>query len=82
MTIDIPNDWKPTAENVNALPEPLRRYIMEIETLCDPAGIVRENVLVRDWCTGLQREVRRLKIELTMAEGTLKDLSDIFAPDM
>lgn len=44
----IASDWKPTADNINALPEPLRRYIHDIETNCDPAGIIRENILVKD----------------------------------
>lgn len=33
---EIPDDWTPTAANVNALPEPLRRYIMQLETHRDP----------------------------------------------
>jgi len=40
-------DWEPTPENMNALPEPLRRYIMLLETLCDPTGLVRENFLLK-----------------------------------
>jgi len=28
--------WSPTASNVNALPEPLRGYIHQLETVCDP----------------------------------------------
>ena len=26
-TLDIPDSWTPTVENINALPEPLRRYM-------------------------------------------------------
>ncbi len=29
------------------LPEPLRRYIHELETNTDPAGMVRENTILR-----------------------------------
>src|SRR5215469_6767702 len=29
--------WLPTAENVNALPEGVRRYVHDLETRCDPA---------------------------------------------
>ena len=41
-------NWTPTAENINRLPEPIRKYIHEIETICDPAGIIAENTLLRD----------------------------------
>ena len=41
-------DWTPTADNINALPEPLRRYIHTLETDCDPAGTVRDEVHLRD----------------------------------
>lgn len=41
-------DWLPTAANVNALPEPLRHYIHQLETIADPAGDQRALILVRD----------------------------------
>lgn len=56
----IPNDWTPTADNVNALPEPLRRYIHDIETNCDPAGMVRENFQLRQENELLRKECERL----------------------
>lgn len=40
--------WTPTAENINALPEPIRNYIHLLETRADPAGELRELVLLRD----------------------------------
>lgn len=52
-------DWLPTTENINALPEPLRLYIAGLETLCDPAGIVRENTLLKDCNKGLQAMYRK-----------------------
>jgi hypothetical protein len=42
-----PTGWLPTAENINALPEPIRAYIMGLETNADPAGMVRENAILR-----------------------------------
>lgn len=39
--------WTPTAENINALPEPIRNYIHSLETNTDPAGMVRENAILR-----------------------------------
>jgi hypothetical protein len=60
--MNIPPDWMPTAESINALPEPLRRYIHELETVCDPAGDVRmlfrlktENQMVRQECERLAK---------------------------
>jgi hypothetical protein len=43
MTIDMPEDSTPTPENINALPEPLRRFVHDVETNCDPQGIIREH---------------------------------------
>jgi hypothetical protein len=36
------DNWKPTPENINALPDPIRLYIHDLETLSDPAGIVMD----------------------------------------
>lgn len=52
--MEIGPDWKPTAENINALPEPLRRWIMMLETRADPAGDLRELVQLRDTVAELQ----------------------------
>ena len=45
---DTLRDFKPTAEQINALPERIRNYIHELESNCDPAGIIAENTLVKD----------------------------------
>ena len=41
-----------TAAEVNALPELIRAYIMQLETMCDPAGLVRENAQLKDVVRG------------------------------
>ena len=41
-------DWKPTPIGINSLPKALFDYICHIETLCDPAGIIAENTLLKD----------------------------------
>ena len=51
----------PTPEQVNALPEGVRRYVADLETRCDPAGDVAALVLVRDQNKMLEAEVARLK---------------------
>lgn len=48
VRVDIPDDWLLIPAFSYELPDPLRRYIHDLETLVDPAGIVRENRLVRD----------------------------------
>lgn len=57
----IPDGWTPTAENINALPEPVRRYIHDLETNADPAGnlqrlahLEQENAALRKRLAGAQ----------------------------
>lgn len=56
----IQPDWTPTAENINALPDPLRLYIHELETVCDPAGDVRELYRLKEENKMLRLECERL----------------------
>lgn len=35
-------EWLPTVKNINRLPKPIRDYIHDLETRCDPAGMVQE----------------------------------------
>jgi hypothetical protein len=62
-TLSIKDDWTPTAENINALPEPLRVYIHDLQTVCDPAGDVRERFR-------LQTENRQLRWECERLAGS------------
>lgn len=41
-------NWLPTPESINALPEPIRAYIHDLETRADPAGDVRARILAED----------------------------------
>ena len=56
--------WLPTAENVNALPEGIRRYVHDLETRCDPAGDVQTMALQADTIRGLDAKVRELEAAL------------------
>ena len=49
--------WKPTPNNINSLPEKIRNYISELETTCDLAGIIRENIILRDIVKSLEIEL-------------------------
>ena len=46
-------NWLPSAENINALPYPLRSYIHQLETRCDPSGDTQELVIARETCRAL-----------------------------
>ena len=50
----------PTSEQINSLPEPLRKYIHDLETRCDPAGEVRQLGLLKDQNEQLQAKVAEL----------------------
>lgn len=61
-TITISDDWKPTAENINALPLPLRDYIHKLETHMDPAGTLQEVAELRDLVAQLSAVVELSKV--------------------
>jgi len=54
----------PTAENVNALPEGIRRYVHDLETRGDPAHDVQKMALQADTIRRLDARVRELEAEL------------------
>src|SRR5260370_1065910 len=54
----ISPDWLPTPDAINALPEPLRRFIHDLETNADPAGMVREN-----WFLSQQVDALTVKLD-------------------
>ena len=55
QTVTIEDDWLPLAININALPEPIRKYIHDIETNADPAGMVAQNQFLRMQVDQLQK---------------------------
>jgi hypothetical protein len=55
--------FTPTAENINALPEPLRRYIHGLETRCDPAGDLAARICAEDNAAALAVKAQRLEAE-------------------
>ncbi|HEX8124221.1 MAG TPA: hypothetical protein VF548_01420 [Allosphingosinicella sp.] len=57
----IGRTWRPTTRNVNRLPMPLQRFIHALLTECDPAGTIRENVLLKDENYALRRKIAELK---------------------
>ncbi len=52
---DIPDkNWLPTAENINALPDPVRNYIADMQTNADPPSMVADNIILRDTIKALE----------------------------
>ena len=63
QNVFVPRGWRPTKRNLNRLPMPLRHFIHALLTECDPAGTVRENVLVKEENEALRRMIAELKGE-------------------
>lgn len=57
----IARDWRPTPRRLNRLPMPLRQFMHALMTDCDPAGTIRENVLLKDENYALRRKIAELK---------------------
>jgi hypothetical protein len=67
----IDETWQPTPQNLNALPEPLCRYVFELATVCDPAGDVTwlhmlkaENKMLRQECARLAVKAGEAPVEV------------------
>ena len=65
-TVNIPREWLPTSANINALPEPVRSYIADIETRCDPQYTMQQSVLLKDQVRQLEHKLQEYKA--TIAE--------------
>ena len=72
----IEDDWLPTADNVNALPEGLRRYVHDLATGCDPAGDVAQLILLKDQRDALVAMVQELKEEVRILTEALQRSAD------
>lgn len=66
MLVDV--DWTPTTKNLQRLPEPVRRYIHDLQADTDPAGLMRQNFRLRQENSYLRRECERLVL-LARLEG-------------
>ena len=73
MAFSVPEDWLPTPDNINALPDGLRRYIHDVEDQMRPAGRYARAIPVargeRDAAEGMrtarQVGVEKWKLKLT-----------------
>lgn len=55
------DDWTPTAANINALPDPLRRYIHALETHMDPQTTLQQLYECRSQAKALEAMVAMLR---------------------
>jgi hypothetical protein len=67
----------PDADHINALPEPVRRYIHDLETRADPAGDVAELALLKENNAALWKRVRELEAENGRRGGPEATTSDL-----
>lgn len=58
------DSWVPDRDGINFLPEPLRRFIHDLETRCDPAGEVGDLILTKDQNKQLQAMIEDAGIRL------------------
>jgi hypothetical protein len=63
-----------TPDEINALPEPVRRYIHDLETRCDPAGDLRAIADLREQVAGLEATVSTYRRELEWIAGIDQDV--------
>ena len=68
----VSTEWSPSTENINALPEVLRKYVAELETIADPAGMVSRNFFLEEHLSSSQAENAALKQQLSAAHLTEK----------
>jgi hypothetical protein len=58
----IPDNWTPTAANINALPEPLREYIMRLSTDENRAGLIAKVQILEEQVKALNRMLEEAPI--------------------
>lgn len=68
--------WEATSAAINALPEPVRQYIAQLETLCDPSGLVRENMQTRDVQRELSASNKSLRDSIDTLTTCIENLQD------
>lgn len=58
----------PTPDEINALPEKVRRYIHDLVTRCDKSGDVQTIAILREDRDALQKRVEELEAELKQSK--------------
>lgn len=74
----ISENWLPTAANINSLPEPIRRYIHDIETSCDPTGDMQTIACLRDQVKGLvEKTSKTMKYRIEVSVESYEEANRI-----
>ncbi len=58
---EIKKGWLPSAENINALPAPVRDYIADMQTNADPPSMVADNIIMKDTIKTLEKMLEDAK---------------------
>ncbi len=72
VQIPIWDNWLPKPEDINRLPEPLRDYIHDLETRCDPAGDVQRLFLLDQENKALRAKLEAGFMDKAFAEDRTK----------
>lgn len=70
----IGKDWLPTAENINALPEPVRNYIGSLEMNADRPSMVADNIIMKDTIKALEKLTELPEITEAWTEAKAKEI--------
>lgn len=71
-------DFVPDSAHINALPDPLRRFIHDLETNADPAGTIREAICQRENAMALAIRVNELESQLAEKDREIATLTQLF----
>lgn len=70
-------NFKPVPEQINALPDPIRKYIHDVETLSDPAGLIQQEWAMREQIAGLVTTVENQRSHIAEVESALRSARDV-----
>nr|WDE72625.1 hypothetical protein [Cupriavidus gilardii] len=69
-------DWVPSPRNLNALPRPLRDYIMRLEA-CDPQFNIRKIAMLQEHIRMIEADNKRLRQELVWCREEAERYRDL-----
>lgn len=73
--LKITDDWTPTVERVNALPERLRKYIHDLQSSSDFRTLIRENAELRRRNAIFRGEISRIRKQIAELRKTCDNVS-------
>ncbi len=86
---EITKGWLPTAENINALPDPVQDYIADMQTNADPPSMVADNIIMKDTIKTLEKMLEErptvdefFEIKVAEYERGLKDAKASELPEI